>query len=262
MTCIPRQLNGSVAGRWYEDVAGRDGSNGSWSTRVSYYQALENALGLRSPGEALEVRDVVARHPKGAQSTFYNVASRKPLLKAYQRNVVEPVRQVTQLAPGLDPLNRMLVEAQVWSFWDRRRTWISWIDSAYPTGDFAVVADRLVREIHGWRAENQQLASVGPGLPLSCVEDVVILSRGRVGPRDAALALNRALEADAESLRLPPAGPQRLAPQLVGGPSRTGAVEACVREALEMLRAVPEAVVVQKKLVAALNLLHSSDCGN
>lgn len=177
MLCMTRRLEGSVAARWRERIAGVDERQRSWKTRVGYYRAVSAALS-ESDSPEIDVRDIIHRHRDGKQSTLYSVAGKGELLAAYHAHSGS-IRGVGDLI-GSEPVVKLIAETKVWSFWPFRNAWVREVDVRFPSGDLEPAQHALVRTLRQWHDTHPKLGASLDGLPPLCaVEDLIVLSRLR-----------------------------------------------------------------------------------
>ena len=132
MPCVTRQLESSVAYVWRAKVAGPGERLRHWRTRTGYYQVITHLLEAQG-SSSLGMAEVVGR-AGGGRSTVYAVAADGTLAEAYRAGTRPAVRMLADLA-GAGPIDRLVAETKVWSFWPLRQAWLRELDELFPAAE-------------------------------------------------------------------------------------------------------------------------------
>ncbi|MFF5289930.1 hypothetical protein [Paractinoplanes globisporus] len=232
MSFVLHELRETVAVRWRVELAGREPAvrayrsakdrepagrepavHTHWSTKVSYYRAIEELLAGGADPEELGWTDIVAAvRPRGSRSTFFAVAgphAKKPLVGAYRLGP-GPVREIAGLLSRSAAPEMLVDETKVWSYWPHRD---GWMDELF-RGDGVAAAECLIRVLLDWAVREPALAAALDHAPPACaIEDLVVIRAGRTPAAEAARLLR-------EAIRL----------RLAGGCSTDGVVHLLCRE--------------------------------
>jgi hypothetical protein len=193
---IIEDLHRTVIGQWYARLADNPSARRNhWQTKVVYFRAATELLSAH-PKQPLTWKSVVAAaRPRGCRSTFYEVAG----AHARHRMVDDLIGdgrsgsiQVALRYLRADPVEQLIDETKVWSFWPHRQELLGRLPSAGMSPDEMQVA--LTESLSVWARRNTSLAAaLGHSPPACAVEDLTVLSLGRVGPARAASRLSDVL---------------------------------------------------------------------
>jgi hypothetical protein len=252
MPCVTRQLESSVAYVWRAKVAGPGERLRHWRTRTGYYQVITHLLEAQG-SSSLGMAEVVGR-AGGGRSTVYAVAADGTLAEAYRAGTRPAVRMLADLA-GAGPIDRLVAETKVWSFWPLRQAWLRELDELFPAAEFASTGRRLAASVARWRAAHPVLAAAQAGLPPLCaLEDLIIVSRYTLSPSEAVRMLARGEPAE------PGASPVLRCPMI--DDAGVGAVAARINGALDLLepagRRSSTALPEHERTAAAASLLRAT----
>jgi len=174
---------------WRAKVAGPDERLRHWRTRTGYYQVISHLLEAQGPS-SLGMAEVIGR-AGGGRSTLYAVAAAGTVAEAYRTATRPAVRMLADLA-GAEPIDRLVGETKVWSFWPMRQAWLRELDEMLPAAEFAPSSRRLAATVARWRAAHPVLAAAQAGLPPLCaLEDLMIVSRDTLSPSEGVRTLAR-----------------------------------------------------------------------
>jgi hypothetical protein len=172
------QLRDSTAARWRAELGGTH-----WTTKVSYYRAVEALLTGGVDARDLTWSDIVAAvRPHGSRTTFFGVAgphAKKPLSAAYRDGLAACLERAG--------VPEMLVdETKVWSYWPYRE---GWAEELFRAGE-ATAVECLVRVVLDWAVHERPVAAALDHAPPICaVEDLVVLRGGATAAAEAATIL-------------------------------------------------------------------------
>lgn len=190
-----REFDHTVVARWM----GRLSSNTSprrnhWHTKLIYYRAAVRLLDS-TPRPPLTWRNVVkAAGERGCRSTFYEVAGSHARHSMVTELISDGSTDSCQIALYYwrsDPVEKLIDEAKVWSFWPYRRRLVRKLtDDTSP----AAAETELTAELVTWARRNPALArAVGHNPPACAVEDLTVIHRGLVSGTHAMQCLREAL---------------------------------------------------------------------
>jgi hypothetical protein len=189
---INEDLRKTVIGEWHTRLTGNPSARRShWQTKVIYFRAAADLLASR-PGQPLTWKSVVAAaRPRGCRSTFYEVAGAHARHRMIDDLIGDGGPDSMQIALRYlrsDPVEQLIDEAKVWSYWPYRERLLT----ARMTHDQAEEA--LIRSLTTWARHNESLAAaLGHSPPACAVEDLTVLSRGRLAATRAASQLSDVL---------------------------------------------------------------------
>jgi hypothetical protein len=209
---IIEDLHRTVISRWHTRLADNPSARRNhWQTKVVYFRAASELLSGH-PGQPLTWKSVVgAARPRGCRSTFYEVAG----AHARHRMVADLIGdgrsdsiQVALRYLRADPVEQLIDETKVWSFWPYRQDLLSRLRTAAMSQE--QMSDALAESLAVWARRNTELAAaLGHSPPACAVEDLTVLSEGRLGAASAASRLSDVLRHTETVLRHTEAGSSR-----------------------------------------------------
>jgi hypothetical protein len=191
---IEDPLRRTAVGRWHSRLADNAAPRRNhWRTKVVYYRAVEELLAAR-PGLPLTWKSVVAAaRPHGSRSTFYEVAGGHARHRMVDELIADGHNDAIQIAlryARTDPVEQLIDEAKVWSFWPYRQRLL-----AAGTPRTAMEA-ALIAAVSAWARTHVALATaVGCTPPACAVEDLTVLNEGRLAGLRAAARLTDVIKA-------------------------------------------------------------------
>jgi hypothetical protein len=190
-------LRHTVIGKWHRRLAdNKSQRRNHWQTKTVYYQAASELLNA-DPGRPLTWKSVVATaRPRGCRSTFYEVAGAHARHRMIDDLIADGRPDSVQIALRylrVDPVEQLIDEAKVWSFWPYRQRLLSDGLADGMTNDR--MAETLTRDVIAWASRNGTLAAALGHTPPACaVEDLTVLHQGRLAATRAANRLTEALQ--------------------------------------------------------------------
>jgi hypothetical protein len=189
-------LRGTVIGEWYNRLAdNKSPRRNHWQTKTVYYQAAAELVTAR-PGQPLTWKSVVgAARPRGCRSTFYEVAgahARHRMIDCLINDGQPDSIQIALRYLRSDPVEQLIDETKVWSYWPYRLHMLSRLrDPALTRGQ---MEDAMTESLTTWARRNPALAAAISHTPPACaVEDLTVLHRGRLAAMRAAGKLSEVL---------------------------------------------------------------------
>ncbi|MEV6841942.1 hypothetical protein [Actinoplanes sp. NPDC051411] len=189
MSTTIEDLSYTVIGRWHRRLAdNKSPRRNHWQTKVVYYQAVAELLASR-PGHPLTWKSVVAAaRPRGCRSTFYEVAGAHARHRMVDDLIADSRPDTMQIALRYlrtDPVEQLIDETKVWSFWPYRQQLIARPLGGETTHECLEAA--LIDALTAWARLNPALAAaVGHTPPACAVEDLTVLHDGQLaGMRSA-----------------------------------------------------------------------------
>jgi hypothetical protein len=182
-TKIAEDLRHTVIAGWYTRLAeNRSPRRNHWHTKVTYYRAVADLLATR-PGHPLTWKIIIgAARPRGCRSTFYEVAgphARHGMIAGLIADGTVGAIEIAWRYQGLDPVEQLIDETKVWSFWPYRQRFAETAAAAGMAPD--LVPESLRRCLVDWAAAHPRLAAANGHRPPACaVEDLTVLHRGRL----------------------------------------------------------------------------------
>lgn len=189
MSTTIEDLRHTVIGQWHRRLAdNKSPRRNHWQTKVVYYQAAAELLAAR-PGHPLTWKSVVAAaRPRGCRSTFYEVAGAHARHRMVDDLIGDGRPDAMQIALRYlrtDPVEQLIDETKVWSFWPYRQQLIARLLS--PRAARQELETALVEALTAWARQHPALAAaVGHTPPACAVEDLTVLHEGQLaGMRSA-----------------------------------------------------------------------------
>ena len=176
-------LRQTVIAGWHARLAANTCSRRNhWQTKVTYYRAVAELVAAH-PGRPLTWKAIVgAARPRGSRSTFYEMAgphARHGMVDALVADGRIRSIEIALRYQRLDPVEQLIDETKVWSFWPYRQQFAEWAAGAGPTPD--PVPARLRDLLLAWAGVNPALAAANAYRPPACaVEDLAVLHQGRL----------------------------------------------------------------------------------
>jgi hypothetical protein len=192
---IIEDLHRTVIGRWHTRLADNPSARRNhWQTKVVYFRAATELL-CAHPGQPLTWKSVVgAARPRGCRSTFYEVAGAHARHRMIDDLIGDGRSDSIQVALRYlrqDPVEQLIDETKVWSFWPYRQDLLSRISAGM---DQDQMENALTEALTAWARRNSALAAaLGHSPPACAVEDLTVLSHGRLGAARAASRLSDVL---------------------------------------------------------------------
>jgi hypothetical protein len=195
-TTIERDLRTTVIADWYTRLSGTaTPRRNHWQTRTVYFRAAEELLAARPLAPLTWKSIVAAARPRGCRSTFYEVAGAHARHRMVDDLISDGRPDSVQLAlryVRTDPVEQLIDETKVWSYWPYRQRLLNHLLSA--GGTRAGAEQALVRTLLNWARQNEALAAaVGHSAPACAVEDLTVLHQGRLAAMRAAARLSDVL---------------------------------------------------------------------
>ena len=166
-----------------------------WHTKLIYYRAAADVL-ASPPRAPLNWRSIVdAAGARGCRSTFYEVAGAHARHRMVDELINDGSSDSIQIALRYlrsDPVEQLIDETKVWSFWAYRQRLIPTL--ALLPADEAEA--ELGRGLAAWASRNPALAQAVEHTPPACaVEDLTVLHKGLLSGTQAAQRLTDRLTA-------------------------------------------------------------------
>jgi hypothetical protein len=186
---IMNGLRTTVIGQWHDRLADNTSAKRNhWLTKVIYYSAAEELLAAH-PDRPLTWKAVVgAARPRGCRSTFYEVAGTHARHRMIDELIRDDRSDSVQLALRYlraDPVDQLVDETKVWSFWPYRQRLLQRLASA-PMPRPAI-EEALAEGLVAWAGRHPSLAAALDHTPPACaVEDLMVIENGMLAPMRAA----------------------------------------------------------------------------
>lgn len=189
-------LHRTVIGGWHTRLATAGSARRShWQTKIIYYRSVLDLLTARPDRELTWKTIVTGARPHGRRSTFYEVAgghARHRMIDDLLRDGGSDAIQLALRYLRTDPVEQLIDETKVWSFWPYRERLLADGRRAGPTGE--QLEEALTAAVAAWGRANAALAAAVQHSPPACaVEDLVVLRRGRLAAAGAANRLSDVL---------------------------------------------------------------------
>jgi len=193
---IIEDLHTTVIGKWHVRLAdNKSARRNHWQTKIVYFRSAAELL-TACPGQSPTWKTVVAAaRPRGCRSTFYEVAGAHARHRMIDDLIDDGRPDSIQIALRYlrtDPVEQLIDETKVWSYWPYRQRLITRILTAEMAQ--AQMEDALTRSLTVWARRNESLAAALDHSPPACaVEDLTVLCRGRLAAIRAANQLSDVL---------------------------------------------------------------------
>jgi hypothetical protein len=201
-TMYTEDLRQTVIAEWRTRLASSPSRRRNhWQTKVIYYRAVAELLAAR-PGHPLTWKTIVgAARPRGCRSTFYEVAgphARHGMVAGLISHGSVRSIEIALRYPRQDPVEQLIDETKVWSFWPYRLQFAERAGEPGPATD--QVPGELRHALQLWAEAHPALAAANGHRPPACaVEDLTALHRGRLAPTRAEGRLTEVLRHAATS---------------------------------------------------------------
>jgi len=189
---IEDPLRRTAISRWHGRLAGNQAPRRNhWRTKTVYYKAVEELLASR-PNMPLTWKSVVAAaRPHGSRSTFYEVAGGHARHRMVDELITDGRSDAIQIAlryARTDPVEQLIDEAKVWSFWPYRQRLLA---AGTPGPE---MEPALIAAVAAWARTHEALAvAVGHTPPACAVEDLTVINEGRLAGMRAATRLTEVI---------------------------------------------------------------------
>jgi len=196
MSSAIEDLRHTVIGTWHRRLAGnKSPRRNHWQTKTVYFQAAAELLAA-PPGPPLTWKNIVgAARPRGCRSTFYEVAGAHARHRMVGDLIADGRPDSIQIALRYlraDPVEQLIDETKVWSFWPYRQHLLSRRLTAAMSR--AQQEEALTGAVTAWARQHGPLAAATGHAPPACaVEDLTVLHEGRLAATRAAGRLTEAL---------------------------------------------------------------------
>lgn len=190
-----QEFGPTVVARWVERLSSRTSSRRNhWQTKLVYYRAAVRLLET-VPAPKPTWRNILkAADGRGCRSTFYEVAGSRARHSMVDELISDGSTDSIQIALRYlrsDPVEQLIDETKVWSFWPYRQGLTRRLAAA--TGPEAAEQE-LAAALLTWAGRNQALAAaVGHAPPACAVEDLSLIHGGRVSGTQAEYRLRELL---------------------------------------------------------------------
>ncbi|GAA2522622.1 hypothetical protein [Winogradskya humida] len=134
---IMQGLRHTVTGDWHTRLSGnRSPRRNHWQTKITYFRAADELLAAL-PAAPLTWKSIVAAaRPYGCRSTFYEVAGSHARHRMVDDLIADGRPDSVQLAwcyLRTDPVEQLLDETKVWSYWPYRQQLLARLQSQSPS---------------------------------------------------------------------------------------------------------------------------------
>jgi hypothetical protein len=180
---IVSDLRTTVLGRWYVRLADNPSEKRNhFRTKLVYYRAAAELLEADLTRPLTWKRVVAAARPKGARSTFYEVAGTHARHRMFDALINDGDSDSIQLALGYlrnDPVDQLVDETKVWSYWPYRQRLLAILAGTVMSQ--AELEDAAGRSLAAWAKQHRNLAAALDHAPPACaVEDLMVITQGRL----------------------------------------------------------------------------------
>jgi len=188
-TLIVSDLRTTVLSRWYVRLADNPSEKRNhFRTKLVYYRAAAELLEADPARPLTWKRVVAAARPRGARSTFYEVAGAHARHRMFDALINDGDSDSIQLALGYlrnDPVDQLVDETKIWSYWPYRQRLLKILTgTAMAQVD---LEDAAARSLAAWAKQHRSLAAALDHAPPACaVEDLMVIARGRLAAVRAA----------------------------------------------------------------------------
>jgi hypothetical protein len=186
----------TAVSRWVERLSGNTSPRRNhWKTKEIYFEAAQQVLEA-VPRPALNWKNIVAAADKGCRSTFYEVAGAHARHRMVDELINDGGSDAIQIALRYlrsDPVEQLIDETKVWSFWPYRQRLLRTITTGMSA---EVMAAELTAAVAKWAQHKPALAAaVGHAPPACAVEDLTLIHRGLLSGTQAATRLTTLVQA-------------------------------------------------------------------
>jgi hypothetical protein len=178
----------TVVSRWVRRLsANASPRRNHWRTKSIYYRAAVLVLETE-PRPALTWKSIVAATGDlGCRSTFYEVAGAHARHRMVDELISDGSSDSIQIALRYlrtDPVEQLIDETKVWSFWPRRQQFRHALTTGMSPGE---IESELTAALAAWTIRHPALAGAVDATPPACaVEDLTVIHRGRLSGTQAA----------------------------------------------------------------------------
>jgi hypothetical protein len=194
---IIEDLHKTVIAGWHSRLTRNESPRRNhWQTKIVYFRSAANLLAAQPAGKLTWKTVVDGARPHGRRSTFYEVAGGRARHRMIDDLIGDGSSDSLQLALcylRADPVEQLIDETKVWSFWPYRQRLLTTglHDGLTPRQ----MEDELRGVVTRWARDNAGLATaIGLSPPACAVEDLVLLHRGRLAAAWAAVRLTEVLK--------------------------------------------------------------------
>jgi hypothetical protein len=186
---IVSDLRTTVLSRWYVRLADNPSEKRNhFRTKLVYYRAAAELLEADPSRPLTWKRVVAAARPRGARSTFYEVAGTHARHRMFDALITNGDSDSIQLALSYlrnDPVDQLVDETKIWSYWPYRQRLLAILSGT--TMAQAELEDVSARCLAAWAKQHGNLAAALDHAPPACaVEDLMVISQGRLAAVRAA----------------------------------------------------------------------------
>ncbi|WP_430784678.1 hypothetical protein [Actinoplanes sp. G11-F43] len=198
MTTAFADLDGTVVGGWVRRLAGNTSTRRNhWNTKTTYYRAAATVLNAGPHSDVNWKTIVAAAEPRGCRSTFYEVAGAHARHRMIDDLIGDGRSESLQIALRYlrtDPVEQLIDEAKVWSFWPHRQRLTQRLTASMSLAD---LEGELFTEVTAWARRSPALAlAVGYAPPACAVEDLTVVHGRRLSGVQAADRLAEVVRAN------------------------------------------------------------------
>ncbi|HWS35379.1 MAG TPA: hypothetical protein VN408_21910 [Actinoplanes sp.] len=181
-------LDRTVVGGWVRRLADNPSPRRNhWNTKTTYYRAASTVLNSGPRSDMTWKTIVAAAEPRGCRSTFYEVAgqhARHRMIDALIEDGRPESLQIALRYLRTDPVEQLIDEAKVWSFWAHRQRFVQRLTASMSPAE---MEGELHAEMVEWARWAPALAgAVGQTPPACAVEDLTVIHGRRLSGVQAA----------------------------------------------------------------------------
>jgi hypothetical protein len=208
MTYFVERLGSTVTARWYVAVTGTQlRTRNRLRTRVSCYDALEKTvkhlLGTRG-GPALARAHIRHSDLAGVAKSTLQYKFRRQNNDALLAALAAEDRPLWETQPYHDGVENCAAELKVWTYWPYRDGWWT-VLAEQDEPDRRLAVESLILVLAEWAEHNPAVAThLDYAPPVAAVEDLMVVSRARISPRDATTLLGKVVTRTLEGRGHPP----------------------------------------------------------
>ncbi|GAB2606782.1 hypothetical protein Aab01nite_01970 [Paractinoplanes abujensis] len=186
----------TAVSRWVERLSGNTSPRRNhWKTKEIYFEAATRVLDS-VPRPTLNWKNIVAAADKGCRSTFYEVAGAHARHRMVDELINDGGSDAIQIALRYlrsDPVEQLIDETKVWSFWPYRQKLLRTITTGMSA---ELMETELTAALITWATRHRSLAAaIGFTPPACAVEDLTVIHRGRLSGTQAAARLTAVIDA-------------------------------------------------------------------
>ena len=193
---IIEDLRTTVIGEWHMRLAdNRSARRNHWQTKIVYFRAAAELLSATPEQPLTWKRIVAAARPRGCRSTFYEVAGAHARHRMIGDLIGDDRADSIQIALRYlrtDPVDQLVDETKVWSYWPYRQHLLKSVLHAGMTPE--QMQEALTQSLAAWARRTESLAAALQHSPPACaVEDLTVLRQGGLAAIRAATQLTDTL---------------------------------------------------------------------